>query len=168
VAVCAALLFAPNAARAQNRVPDRPRLAARAAPEIGVRGDYNFDLEAAGVGGQARLPVLNVAELLPSADYFFDHGTTSWQAGLDLAIRIGFRQALYAGAGAALVHRRFEEGAAAAVEDSRFGTALFAGLATPRLAPMRLRPYVEARWVFVGDFPSEFAVLAGVNVRLGR
>lgn len=144
-----------------------PELARRPAPEFGVRGDYDFDLKTGGVGAQLRVPLLNVAEIIPSGDYYFVSGSTAWQASLDIAVRWGFRQVLYAGGGGALVRRSFVTGVGETTEQSKAGTNLFVGAAIPRLSRARFRPYAEMRWTFVSNYPSEMQAMAGLNIWFG-
>lgn len=168
---CVVVLAAGGAANLVAQQPERPRLgpelARRPAPEFGVRGAYDFDLKAGGVGAQLRVPLLNVMEIIPSGDYYFVSGSSAWQASLDLAVRWGFRQVLYAGGGGALVRRNFVTGVGQTTETSKAGTNLFVGAAIPRLSRARFRPYAEMRWTFVSNYPSEMQAMAGINVWFG-
>lgn len=155
-----------GAAGAQQPARPRAQLAVRPALELGAWGAYDFDAGAPAAGAQVRLSVGPFLEIVPSGGYAFASDQTVWQANLDVAIRMGFRQTIYAGAGAALAHRAFEQdGDPVLPEDTRAGVNLFAGVSVPRFLPIRLRPYGEARWTFVSDFDATTILQVGVNVR---
>lgn len=158
----------PQAAAAQRREPSvRSRLLARAVPEVGLRAGYEFDIGGLGIGAQGRVPVGPFGELVLGGDYYLVSDQTAWQMNLDIALRVGFQQVLYGGAGLAIARRAFElDDVPQFPEKTKAGINLFAGLATPRFRRVRLRPYAEARWTFVSDFDAHFAVAVGVNMAL--
>jgi hypothetical protein len=139
----------------------------RPAVEIGIRGGYDFDVTAPSAGVQLRLPIGPTAELVPSGDYYFTGSQTAWQANLDLAVRTGFLQVVYAGVGAALAHRSFVTDEVMLPEDTKLALNLFAGASVPRFFPGRWRPYLETRWTVASGYDSQFVALIGLNVRLG-
>lgn len=160
----AALLTTALPAEAQRR--DRSARLGRAAgpsPAVGVRGSYDFDAEAWGVGAQASIPLGRRFAFVPSGDAFFGDDRTDWQLNTDLAMRLGRAGFLYAGGGLAVVNRVFEDGADA---ETKLGPNLFAGLQTPGMR-LPVRPFVEARWTFVED-EAPFRLGFGVNVPLGE
>jgi hypothetical protein len=165
-----AVMAVPQDVEAQRlRVGANIRGPARPGPELGIRGGYDFDAEAVSLGGQLRLPIGPFIEIVPSGDYFLAGDQTAWQANLDLAVRTGFRQVLYAGVGGALAHRAFEiQGIAIFPEDTKLGLNLFAGASIPRFLRTRIRPYIEARWTFVSDFDAQFDLVLGVNYVLNE
>ncbi len=145
------------------------QLSARVVPEVGIRGGFDFDLEAVGIGTQVRLPAGPFAELVPSGDYYFGSDQTAWQANLDFVFRFGFRQVLYGGVGGAIAHRAFEvDNVPVLPTETKAAFNLSVGIATPRFRRARLRPYAEARWSFVNEFDTQFAIVAGMNLALGR
>ena len=148
-----------QAAPAANAPAPQPQASRVPAPDAGPRVGYGFDLEAWSVGVAGRLPLLPGLALLPSADYFLSGSSAPWQLNLDIAIRPGWWPVLDGGAGLAVTHGRLAAGA------TRSGLNVFLGLAPPRLQPVLLRPYVEARWLLSGD-RSPFHLVAGCNVRL--
>jgi hypothetical protein len=144
-------------------------LVSRPAPEMGVRAGYNWYRKAPGLGAALRVPLLNVVEFIADGDYYFRRGEKAWQAALNLAVRTGYQRMLYAGAGAALVHRVFVTGTGTAnIEATKYGTNLFIGVATARLSGDRLRPYLEIRWTFVDSYHAEAQTLFGVDIWFGR
>ncbi|NIM52184.1 MAG: hypothetical protein GTN78_18805 [Gemmatimonadales bacterium] len=162
------LALLPADVEGQRGQRGRPsRFIARAVPEVGVRGGYDFDAEAVSVGAQARLPLGAFVELLPSGDYIFAGEVTTWHANLDVAFRMGFRQVLYAGAGGGLARRQFEISGDPAEEETRLGINLFIGASTPRFLRTPVRLYVEVRWFRASDFDAVFGLVAGLNLPLG-
>jgi hypothetical protein len=168
---CLVLLVAlamsfPAVVAAQERQPFRARLAPRPPVEIGLWAGYDVDAEAPAGGGQLRLPVGAFLEVVASGGYTFVSEFSAWQANLDAALRLGFRQAIYGGAGAAVAHRAFENGGEpVSPEDTRWGVNLFFGVSLPRFLPIRFRPYAEARWTFVSDYDAALVMQAGLNLR---
>lgn len=164
--LAAVAMATPTWASAQERGEIRPSLAPRPPVELGIWGGYDVDAEAPAAGGQLRLPLGAFLELVPSGGYTFTSDYTVWQANLDAAIRLGFRQAIFAGAGAAVAHRVFEtSGEPVLPEDTRMGVNLFFGISLPRFLPIRFRPYAQARWTFVSDYDAALVAQAGVNLR---
>jgi hypothetical protein len=160
------LLFTAQVLDAQRaRVWAGRRSIGRPAVELGVRSGYDFDVDGVTVGAQLRLPVGPTIEVVPSADYLFVADATAWQVNADLMVRTGFLQLLYAGLGAALTHRPFSIGNVTIVEEAEWGLNLLAGVSAPRFLPWRVRPYAEARWTFVSEFDTQFAIVGGANLR---
>jgi len=165
-ALCLAL--APQAAQAQRPRARAGQLAARFAapvPMVGIRSGYDFEGEAWSLGGQVRLPVGRRLELIPSGEALFDSERTDWQSNADLALRLGLRGGLYAGAGLAVSSRADD---ADGDSNAQLGTNLFVGFqARGRLLPVR--PFVEARWTLVdGDSPFRLAFGANLPLRAAR
>ena len=155
----------PTLVAAQERQPARARLAPHPPIEVGLWGGYDVDAEAPVGGGQLRLPLGAFLEVVASGGRTFASGPTVWQVNLDAALRLGFRQAIYGGGGAAVTHRAFESGGEpASPEDTRWGVNLFFGLSLPRFLPIHFRPYAEARWTFVSDYDAALVLQAGVNL----
>ena len=161
------LLLAPTLLHGQRgrMVPRSPGW--RAPPSLGIRGGFDFDAEAYAIGGQARLPVAPLAEVLVSGDYYLGGDESAWQLNLDLATG-AMLPGIYAGAGAALARRAF------LVADThtfpkrtKLGLNLFAGLTLPPVVRLPVRPFAEARWTQVSGFDLQFALVAGVSVWLG-
>jgi hypothetical protein len=163
--VLGVLQLAPAAAAAQPEAGPASAVTRRGAsgpgPELGLRIGHAFDLEAWSVGAQGRLRLLPGFTFLPSGDYFLTGGSPAWQLGMDVAIRPGWWQSLYGGAGLGVAHRRLASAA------TRTGLDVFLGLSPPSLRQGLLRPYLEARWLLRGN-SSPFHLVAGCNARLGN
>lgn len=158
-----ALAVTSTPAEAQRRARGA-RVGPTPPPAVGMRGGYDFELEAWSIGAQASIPFARRLAFLPSGDAFFGEDRTDWQLNADLAIRLGRAGFLYTGGGLALLNRVYEEAGDADAE-TRTGANAFVGLQTPgRRLPFR--PFVEARWTFV-DGESPFRLAFGANVALG-
>lgn len=165
--VTLALLLAPVPLYGQRgrMVPRSPSW--RPPPSLGIRGGFDFDAEQYAVGGQVRMPLAPLAEVLLSGDYYLAGDTSAWQLNLDLATG-AMLPGVYAGAGAALARRAF------LIADThtfpkrtKLGLSLFVGATLPPVVRLPVRPFAEARWTQVSGFDLQFAVVAGVSVPLG-
>ncbi|MDH3456217.1 MAG: hypothetical protein OER90_05195 [Gemmatimonadota bacterium] len=166
VVLGALLLLTAQALDAQRaRVWAGRRGVGRPAVELGIRTGYDFDVDAVLVGAQLRLPIGPTIEVVPSADYYFVSDGTAWQVNADVMVRTGFLQLLYGGVGGALTHRPFTVSDFTVPDDTKWGLNLSAGVSTPRFLPWRVRPYAEARWTFVSEYDTQFAIVGGANLR---
>jgi hypothetical protein len=163
---CAAIVCFPQPAPAQRATGGADSLPVEyvvspLAPEAGGRVGYDWGLAAWSIGGQARVPIVPGFYLIPSGDYYFGTSATSWQLNLDAAIRLGLYGGLYGGAGLGVAHRAGGSG------QTRTGLNVFAGFTPPRLRRRLLWPFIEARWLLIGN-RSPFALQAGFNIALEK
>ncbi len=162
--VLASLTLVATTLTAQARRGRAPNTFERTV-EAGIRTGYDFDTEDWAIGLQARLPIAQILELIPSGDYFFVDNGNSFQLNADLAIPLAPRGALYAGGGAGLWIR--DPGLPGVETQTKLGLNLLVGLEPGRLRRSRVRWFVEARW-FAIDGDNPFRLAAGVNFPLGR
>jgi hypothetical protein len=130
--------------------------------EFGIRGGADFRDHQGTVGTQARVPVIRQFAVEPSFDVFFGgaDGAAEWQANIDGVIKPDELGGLYGGGGAAFIRRDFDGDL---VNETKAGFNLFAGIDGGRITQTALRPFVETRWTFTGDFQA-FRLAAGFNV----
>lgn len=127
---------------------------------IVLRGGWATELEAGAAGLAVRIPLGEVIELLPSADYIFVDVGDAWQGNIDASIRIGKRKLFYVGTGFAILN--FKVGNA---WNSDLGLNLFAGLAVETPGG-RFGLLVEPRFT-VRDGSDPFYVSLGVSYAFG-
>lgn len=134
------------------------------AVQFGLRGGYDFEDGSGVAGAQLRIPLVPQVMLAPSGVVFFEDDAPEWQLNADLVLRPRTLAGVYAGFGAALVHRDFEPvGFEAGEDDTRVGYNLFVGLEGGRIGGSTARPFAEARWTGADDYDA-FRLLAGFNV----
>ena len=158
VLTAAALLFAslivmalPTSAVAQG-LQNRTRIV--------VRGGYDTQRDAGGLGAAVRIPIGGAFELIPSGDYFFVSFGDAWQGNLDGAIRFGDRQLFYVGTGVAFLNRSIN-----GISNSDVGWNLFAGLAAETPGG-RFGLLVEPRYT-LREGSDPFWITLGVSIALG-
>lgn len=162
----AMLVWNPAEVDAQRRPSPRAVGLGDSVPTLtaGLRGGYDFDVEAWSAGAQIGVALRPRLVLAPSGDLFFRDGRTDWQVNGDLVLRPRPHGLIYGGGGVAAVHRASD--GAEDEADTRVGANAFVGLSTPGLRRRaRVRPFVEARWTFV-DGESPFRLAFGLNVPL--
>ena len=130
--------------------------------EFGIRGGADFRDHQGSVGTQVRVPVIRQFAVAPSFDVFFgdNGGAAEWQANVDGLIKPDQLGGLYGGGGAAFIRRDFDGDLS---NETKAGFNLLAGIDGGRISGSALRPFVEARWSFTGDFQA-FRLAAGFNV----
>jgi hypothetical protein len=152
VAACAALLLGVSAGhlQAQGRGYGGDST-------LGVRGGYEFDADALVLGIQARSyrPVVSMS---PSFDVYFLNGRRAWQINLDALFSYD-PLGVFGGAGIAVGNRDPLDSV------TRTDWSLFAGLHLP--VRLRIRPFAEARWSFLG-FGHPFQLVGGLEFAVGR
>lgn len=158
--VCAAMVAAVHAAGAQTAAsaPPEPVYGTSMALALGPRVGYDWDLSAWSVGGQVRVPIVPGFALVPSADWYL-RSPAQWQLNLDAAFRLGLYGGLYGGAGLGVAHRELGS------VQTRSGLNVFVGFSPPRSSRRALEPFVQVRWLLVGN-RSPFAAQAGCDWEL--
>ncbi len=137
-------------------------------PALGVRGSYDFDLDAFGTGLQFRYPLAPMAEASVTGDFVFGDTTGGWQVDLDLTSGM-LLPGVYLGVGAALAHRSFLLlDIPTQPKRTKFGFTVLFGGTLPPVVRSPVLPYVEMRWTFVGGYDAQAALAVGVNVLLGK
>lgn len=115
-------------------------------PAVGVRGGFQFTVQAWSLGADVRLPLRGRLGLLASGDYFLAEIGSPWQMNLDAVLHVGGTGTGYVGAGVAVAHRAV----GVASDEMTAGLNLLVGLEPPRLrARTPLRPFLETRWTVV-------------------
>ncbi len=132
--------------------------------EVGVRGGYDFDAEDWSIGGQGRIPIARIIEVLPSGDLYLVDNGTAFQLNLDLAVPLAPRGALYGGGGAGFFLR--DPGVPGVSTSTDVGLNLLVGLEPGRLRRSRIRWFAEARW-FLVEGNNPFRLVAGLNFPIG-
>ena len=132
----------------------RGRWSSKPSPQIGVRGGYDYDIDAWSAGGQARWPFgrRGKYQLVPSGDVFFADGVADWQGNVDWLLSPGPRGGFYFGIGVGYSSRPID------------GERVFNRLVGLRLSQ---RLYVESRWTNV-DGRNLFRLVVGYNISLGK
>ena len=122
--------------------------------EIGVRGGFDYDIDAWSAGGQFRLPFAKRGRLqfAPSGDVFFTQHEIDWQANADLIYSPGPRGGFYFGGGMAFSDRPG-----------------IAERGVNRMVGLRLSPrfYIESRWTSL-EGRSLYRMVVGYNISLGK
>lgn len=172
VGMIGALLAAlPATAGAQGR--SHLRMIDRPPVEIGARGGYSWtsDVKSWSWGVQARVPITDVLEIVPSGDYYVVDIGHQYQGNLDVVANFGWTKSLYAGAGASLVHRDFGNSLALAAYRNKVGPNVLVGLEFGRIRRLRVRPFGQLSWTFLhygGQWNTIGAGQFGLNIALGR
>lgn len=149
VALMLALAVGGESAEAQGR----GQALRRAAPEAGLRIGYDFSSKGPGIGGQIKVPLAQVLDIMPSADFVVTGTRNGWQVNVDGALRMGRYQALYLGGGVGIANGSPEPN-------------IFAGLSPKRRIPGRqANGYFEGRWTLTQ--PARFMIVLGINFRGG-
>lgn len=159
-----ALLAAP----ADGQAPPRPTIVELRAlfgppvPAVGLRGGFDFAVDAWSVGAQASVPVggRDRILLMPSADLFLRRYRADWQLNADIAAGLGPLRLFHAGLGLGVLNREPVPGDDA---ETRATLNFFGGLEFPGVRTAT-RPFLQLRWT-VGE-AAPFQVLAGLNYRL--
>ncbi|HTT66772.1 MAG TPA: hypothetical protein VMF70_01965 [Gemmatimonadales bacterium] len=154
-----ALIAHPSFAQQPPSAPPPEYGSPTPAAELGARAGYDWGLAAFSAGVQLQVPVIPGFALVPSVDCFLHTPFPQWQLNLDASFRLGLYGGLYGGAGLGITHRDL------GTVRSRSGLNVFVGFSPPRLARRAPAPFVQARWLLVGN-RSPFAVVAGVSVAL--
>ena len=144
-----------------------PRLIAPP-PAVGLRGSYDFDMEAFAAGVQIRYPLAPMAEISLTGDYAFGDTTSGWQADLDLTSGM-MLPGIYLGVGAALAHRAFLLfDIPTQPKRTKAGFTVLFGGTLPPVVRSPVLPYVELRWTLFTEYDSQLALAVGANVLLGE
>ena len=132
----------------------RGRWSLKPSPQLGLRGGYDYDIDAWSVGGQARWPFgrRGSYQFAPSGDVFFAAGAADWQGNMDLIFSPGPRGGFYFGFGIGYSSRAVD------------GTQVFNRLVGLNLAR---RLYLEGRWTNVAA-KNIFRLAVGYNVSFGK
>lgn len=148
--------------RDRDREHYRHRGWERGPVEFGIRGGADFRDDQGSVGTQARIPLVRQFAVAPSFDVFFgdNQGAAEWQANIDGLIKPDQLGGLYGGGGAAFIRRDFDGDLS---NETKAGFNLLAGIDGGRISGSALRPFVETRWTFTGDFQA-FRLVGGFNV----
>lgn len=124
---------------------------------LGLRAGYEFDADALVLGVQARSYGPPVS-LSPSFDVYFFNGRRAWQINLDAMFSYD-PLGVFGGAGLAVGNRDPLDSV------TRTDWSLFAGLHLPMR--LRIRPFAEARWSFLGH-GHPFQLVGGLEFGVGR
>lgn len=162
---------APATAAAQRR--SHLRMIDRPPAEVGVRGGYSWStgVDSWSWGVQARLPITDFLEVIPSGDYYVVDLGHQYQGNLDLVANFGWTKSLYAGGGVALSHRDFGNALALAAYKNEVGPHVLVGVEFGRIRRMRVRPFGQLSWTFLhygGQWNTIGAGQFGLNFSLGR
>ena len=148
--------------RDRHRRRDERDWSDRGPVEFGIRGGADFRDHQGSVGTQVRIPLIRQFAVEPSFDVFFGgaEGAAEWQANVDGIIKPDGLGGLYGGGGASFIRRDFDGDL---TNETKAGFNLLAGIDGGRIRDTALRPFVETRWSFTGDFQA-FRLAAGFNV----
>lgn len=150
-AICAALLLGASAGQLQAQGRGY-----RGDATVGLRGGYEFAADALVLGIQTRSygPLVSMS---PSLDVYFLNGRRAWQVNLDALFSYD-RLGVFGGAGLAVGNRNPVDAV------TRTDWSLFAGLHLPMR--LRVRPFAEARWTFLGS-GQPFQLVGGLELNVG-
>jgi len=136
-------------------------------PAVGLRGSYDFDMEAFAAGLQFRYPLAPMAEISLTADYAFGDTASGWQVDLDLTSGM-MLPGVYLGVGAALARRAFLLlDIPTQPKRTKVGFTVLFGGTLPPVVRSPVLPYVELRWTLFTEYDSQLALAVGAHVLLG-
>jgi hypothetical protein len=166
IALALSLCLLPGALRAQFR-PGGEQAAGWAPASVGVRIGWDNVQQGEIVGALLRLPVLpsGSVELVPNADITFLRGLKEYQVNFEAVyLTAGRMGGVYVGGGIGFRNSRFSPDPSVGRRNART-LSVVAGVRFGGLG--RLRPELEARWIFQDEYTRDPRPVAlGVSVAL--